>query len=247
MIHSQLHSLALATSNHHDFESVNRARQTLLRETTTLPKAGQVNREYLEFLDHVVDRWRVNGSNAVEAHGVIEVSFFLLESFLRAIISPKLPRQILYDALSHTFQSQRLLRYLVRTLTVATRYVEAAKALKLYLELWDKARETDAKRVAREMKRLRRRSGIIDEEKQPDDDKDDDDEEEHDIDTDRQWIDTAAFGVRLLCRYVGDAREAVRLAKRMNEIWQQKDDGVVQAKIETSLGIALASLAYTGE
>lgn len=150
-------------------------------------------------------------------------------------------------------------------MTIATRYVEAGKAFKLYLELFEKARETDAKRVAEEMKRLRKRAGVdpgtprnenleekleLNFDERP---KKEEEEEEHDIDSDRDFIEIGTFGVRLLCRYLNDPKEASRVAERMKAIREDgkeaglKDDVEVRGKVEMSLGIALGSLANQGE
>ena len=64
----------------------------------------------------------------------------------------------MYNALSHTFQSQRLLRHLIVALTARGSYSEAGQALTVYLELFDKARETDAAQVARDVRKFRKRA-----------------------------------------------------------------------------------------
>lgn len=153
-------------------------------------------------------------------------------------------------------------------MTIAERYEEAGKALNLYVELWDKARETDAKRVAQEMKRLRKRAGVdtpkrngeklseksgLRIEGQGREEEEEEEEEEHDIDSDREFIETAAFGVRLLCRYLKKPEEAVRIAKRMQEIRESgkeralKEDQEVRGKVELALGISLGALAHEGK
>ncbi|GAA6023866.1 hypothetical protein JCM11491_003297 [Sporobolomyces phaffii] len=199
-----------------DVRDAYRLRERLVRSTTSLPRAGEVNRAYLEFVDDLVAHWRRTGCRTSDAGDVVDT---------------------LYRALSHTFQSHRVLRYLVRALTVAARYDEAAKAVRLYRELWDKARETDAKRVAREMKHLRRRTRSGSE-------GDGDDDEFDDLDTDRQFIETAAFGVRLACRYLDDPTLAVDLAQRMHTVLGGGGDDALRGTVELSLGIAFASLAH---
>lgn len=187
--------------------------------------------------------------------------------------------QILYNALTHTFQSQLLLRHLIRALTIAGRYDEATKALRLYRELWDKARETDAKEVAKEMRELRSRA--MQEATAPGDDTRVAGEKESvaatqgkdshtpdagtdsigldepfavDMDSDAVFIETAVFGVRLLCRYFGDrAADAVELATRAKAVFDEgKDDslktegGKIEADLERALGAALGALARQG-
>ena len=158
-------------------------------------------------------------------------------------------------------------------MTVAERYEEAGKALKLYFELWDKARLTDAKGVAREMKALRRKAGVenssersregtqewvkVGDEKGGEFVKGKGEggevEDGHDVDSDREFIETAAFGCRLLCRYLGDSKEAVRLGMRMKEVFEEgkevglREDRRLNAKVEMALGISLGALAAKGE
>ncbi|GAA5979953.1 hypothetical protein JCM10908_001476 [Rhodotorula pacifica] len=229
---------------------LDRAQERILRRTTRLPKAGETNREYLRFLDEVVENWRARGAPRTGAAEVIE---------------------ILYNALTHTFQSQLLLRHLVRALTIAGRYDEATKALRLYRELWDKARETDAKEVAREMRELRSRAmreeasgggaGSRKEEEKvvlekseattsADSTTEFDEPYAVDIDSDALFLQTAVFGVRLLCRYFSDrAEEAVDLARRARAVLDEGKDAAlrreeggrsrIEADVERSLGAAL--------
>lgn len=139
--------------------------------------------------------------------------------------------------------------------------------MNLYVELWDKARETDAKRVAQEMKRLRKRAGVDTPKRNGEKsseksglriegqerEEEEEEEEEHDIDSDREFIETAAFGVRLLCRYLKKPDEAVTIAKRMQEIRESgkerglKEDQEVRGKVELALGISLGALAHEGK
>ncbi|GAA6051308.1 hypothetical protein JCM3770_006804 [Rhodotorula araucariae] len=220
----------------------NRSEEALIRRGTTLPPAGETNPVYLRFLDEVVEAWRARGATRDEAGEVIE---------------------ILYAALTHTFQSHLLLRHLVRALTIADRASEAAKALRLYRELWDKARETDAAEVAREMRVLRARArgeaeagAEADGEKREkralvrgDDEAEDRGPYDEDIDSDAAFVDTALFGVRLLVRQVGEPGEAVELARRARAVFdegkdrQLRADKEVEARIETALGVALGALA----
>ncbi|GAA6000378.1 uncharacterized protein JCM10292_001484 [Rhodotorula paludigena] len=217
-----------------------RDEERLLRRETRLPPAGETNRPYLAFLDQCVQTWRERGARRDEAGEVVD---------------------ILYAALSHTFQSHLLLRHLVRALSLLGRYDEAGKALRLYRELWDKARETDAKEVAREMRALREKARAQDEKRAEDGEKHgekeqkgrdgDDDPYASDIDSDGRFIETAVFGVRLLCRYLGGARakEAVDLARRARAVLDEgrdeklRGDKEIEARVERALGVALSALA----
>ncbi|GAA5966898.1 hypothetical protein JCM8115_006197 [Rhodotorula mucilaginosa] len=225
-----------------------RTQERILRSTTRLPKAGETNREYLRFLDEVVEGWKARGAPRAGAGEVIE---------------------ILYNALTHTFQSQLLLRHLIRALTIAGRYDEATKALRLYRELWDKARETDAREVAKEMRELRARAireevgrgeGKVEVEKEEgstwekggaESTTETDAPYAVDIDSDALFIETVVFGTRLLCRYFGErAADAVDLAKRARTVFDEakggslrQDGGKIEADLERSLGAALGALA----
>ncbi|CEQ42169.1 SPOSA6832_03951, partial [Sporobolomyces salmonicolor] len=245
-IHRSFRQLQIQTTNFQHFGLNNKAEEALLQRTTALPKAGEVNVSYLRFLDEVAEGWKASGAGRDGAKEVVE--------------------------------SQRLLRHLIRALAACDRHDEAAKSLRLYVELWDKSRETDAGQVAREMKLLRRkadREGKTasgewvkveaasggDVEKaivasrsalSLEGDLDADHEQErmnHDIDSEVQFVQTVAFGVRLLCKYLDEPKEALKLAQRMRAIFEEKGDEalvgskVEEARIERSLGIALGALA----
>ncbi|GAA5964258.1 hypothetical protein JCM21900_001805 [Sporobolomyces salmonicolor] len=256
-IHRSFRQLQLQTTNFQHFGLNNKAEEALLQRTTALPKAGEVNVSYLRFLDEVAEGWKASGAGRDGAKEVVE---------------------IMYNALTHTFQSQRLLRHLIRALAACDRHDEAAKSLRLYVELWDKSRETDAGQVAREMKLLRRKAARErktasgewvkveaasggDVEKaivasrsalSLEGDLDADHEQErmnHDIDSEVQFVQTVAFGVRFLCKYLDEPKEALKLAQRMRAIFEENGDEalvgskVEEARIERSLGIALGALA----
>lgn len=256
-----------------------RTQERILRSTTRLPKAGETNREYLRFLDEVVEGWKARGAPRAGAGEVIEVrlvSFFCsalpkVDTRLKSFNAAR--TQILYNALTHTFQSQLLLRHLIRALTIAGRYDEATKALRLYRELWDKARETDAREVAKEMRELRARAireevgrgeGKVEVEKEEgstwekggaESTTETDAPYAVDIDSDALFIETVVFGTRLLCRYFGErAADAVDLAKRARTVFDEakggslrQDGGKIEADLERSLGAALGALARQGE
>lgn len=257
-----------------------RTQERILRSTTRLPKAGETNREYLRFLDEVVEGWKARGAPRAGAGEVIEVrlvSFFCsalpkVDTRLKSFNAAR--TQILYNALTHTFQSQLLLRHLIRALTIAARYDEATKALRLYRELWDKARETDAREVAKEMRELRARAireevgrgeGKVEVEVEKEEGStrekggaesatETDAPYAVDIDSDALFIETVVFGTRLLCRYFGErAADAVDLARRARTVFNEakggslrQNGGKIEADLERSLGAALGALARQG-
>jgi tetratricopeptide (TPR) repeat protein len=173
------------------------------------------------------------------------------------------PVQIMYNALTHTFQSQRLLRHLARALVARGSHVEAGKAINLYVELFDKCRQTDAAQVAKDLRRLRRNSisqrGEDEHRVQVDGEKEKNGEEEEgedkgsDIDSDREFVRTLTFGTRLFCKYLGDPRRGWELASRAREVFDEKKDETLvedkgeESRIERALGVALGALTAKGK
>lgn len=51
----------------------NQAEEAILRNTTSLPPAGEVNKLYLDFLDDVAEGWRIGGSRREGAAEVVDV------------------------------------------------------------------------------------------------------------------------------------------------------------------------------
>lgn len=169
----------------------------------------------------------------------------------------------MYNALTHTFQSQRLLRHLIRALTARGSYSEAGKAIHLYLDLWNKTRETDAAQVVRDVRKFRAKAAQEEKgsssapqlpllgEKNGGDDLVADDED-FDIDSDRDFVRTACFGTRVFCKYLGKPSEGLKLAKRAREVYDEKKDQRLfgdkreESRIERALGIAFSSLTAQG-
>ncbi|KAK4704926.1 cargo-transport protein YPP1, partial [Phenoliferia sp. Uapishka_3] len=235
-LRSLLHEIGPSRSNpqtwHAEVSENNKAQEAILRRTTSLPSAGDVNLPYLRFLDDVAEGWRIGGSGREGAGEVIE---------------------IMYNALTHTFQSQRLLRHLMFALTSKGSYVEAGKALKIYVELFDKARETDAAQVARDVRKFRAKADaatmpVEKIEEKPVQVEVDEDEEEFDIDSDREFVRTLTFGARVSCKYLDDPEKGLKLAERAREIFDEgkdrslSEDRKEESQIERALGVALGAL-----
>lgn len=148
--------------------------------------------------------------------------------------------QIMYNALTHTFQSQRLLRHLARALVALGSYVEAGKAVDLYVDLWDKSKETDAKAVAREMaggevKEAEEEVVVVD---------------EADVDEDRQFVEFAVWGTRVFERLLRREGRAFEIAERVKEVVDAdatlKEDSKLGEVVERALGVTLGSLVRKG-
>lgn len=128
--------------------------------------------------------------------------------------------------------------------------------LRLYVEIFDKARETDSAQVARDLRKFHAErqiesgNGENEDEKQMREGAEED--HEFDIDSDREFIQTLLFGVRLLCKYLNDPEEGLRLATRARTIFDEQKDQALSAdkaeegKIERALGIALGALTAKG-
>jgi hypothetical protein len=138
----------------------------------------------------------------------------------------------------------------VRVLTAKASYAEAGKVLRLYGEMFDTARRTDSAQVARDLRRFHA--------EQDGNAKDDvhnekfGTDEEFDIDTDRDYIKTLTFGTRLLCKYLDNPTEGLKLAKRAREIFDEgrdttlAGDKIIEGVIERALGIAFGAFTAKG-
>lgn len=158
----------------------------------------------------------------------------------------------MYHALTHTFASHRLLRHLARGLVALGEYEEAGKALELYRELWEKSRETDPRKVARELRRFRREGGS-EGEKEKVEVEEEESEGEDDFDDARQFVGVAVFAVRVFCRYLGRPERGLIFARRAREELDKEEgdeglkaDKVLEGRVEEALGVAIGALAAKG-
>lgn len=137
-------------------------------------------------------------------------------------------------------------------MTAQSSYSQAGKALGLYVELFNKARETDSGQVAKDLRKFRANgNGTVEIE---DGEKVEiEDTEANDVDSDRDFIETALFGSRLSCKFLNDPTTGVSMAKRAKEIFDEdKEDGLaadvdVEARIERALGISLGAATAKGK
>lgn len=124
--------------------------------------------------------------------------------------------EILYRAATKTFHSPRILRHLFYTLSSMGNLADAVLALETYLDLSENAKERILK-------------GKI----------------EKDFDPDGTVLVTAAEGVRMVCKYVGDGERGLKIAKRM-ENWIEKwkvEGREVSACVYRGIGTANATWA----
>lgn len=189
-----------------------------------------MNWAYVNFLTEVTSTWlKVTGGGGKE--GSAEVV------------------EIMYRGLSHTFQSHTLLRYLIRGLKEGGKFEESFKALKLYLELGVKARETDLRQVAKDVRRARVRAlaGVAEEKKG---EKDEEEEEvEIDIDSDEIFVETLLEGARMGVKYLKRGKESLELVLRAKEVFGKGGLGgekELEGRLEEVWGVALGGLADEG-
>ncbi|CAD6888638.1 unnamed protein product [Tilletia controversa] len=111
-----------------EFLVIQRAAVVCLERSIDFPRAGEVNAQALEFAEELTQGWKYNGEQGGEvADEIVEV---------------------LYKLSTLTFHSQRIARHLFTVLVGAERYQEAAHSLKLYVQIVDKAKESDAAEAA---------------------------------------------------------------------------------------------------
>jgi hypothetical protein len=100
---------------------VKKAAADIVARSSQFPRAGEVNGIALDLADEIVRGWQLNGErNGDWADETVEV---------------------LYQLSRVTFHSQRITRHLFTLLVASENYSEAKKALQLYIQIVDKARE----------------------------------------------------------------------------------------------------------
>jgi len=156
------------------------------------PEAVEYHEPIGEWVDIVIENWRIAGSSAEDAPAVVG---------------------ILYRASAKTFLSPRILRHLFFTLSAIGNFLEAEMALNTYLDLIEKGKE-----------RLSKGST------------------EADFDSDREILETAAEGIRFLCKHIGEGSKGMKLAEKC-EKWIEEwhvDDARVLSEVYRSIGTANA-------
>ncbi|ORY62875.1 hypothetical protein BCR35DRAFT_334838 [Leucosporidium creatinivorum] len=215
-IHTSFRRLLYATHSWSDLSLSNRAQEAILQKETKLPAAGESNERYLVFLDQVEEGWRRSGAGREGAKEVVD---------------------IMYRALTHTFATHRLLRHLSRALVALGSHSEAAKSLSLYLDLFSKSKETDPRKVARELRRFRAAEAgeeQVDEKVELDGEKEGEHEEgESDFDSDEQFVRTAVWATRVFVRNLGEPQRGLEFARKAREVFDASGEGIKNANPST--------------
>ncbi|KAH8920481.1 hypothetical protein BT69DRAFT_1352347 [Atractiella rhizophila] len=206
-----------------------------LKTWTKFPKAGDINRPYLEFLDLCVESWELGG-RAEDVAVVVS--------------------EIMLAALQYTFHSNRLLRHLVKAQLVSKKYDACIRSVNLYVQLWTKAKETKLEEVAKTISRLheaysRREAAEKGEEF------DEEDEnlrgDESDVDSNRDFVETVLIGLRVYLKYLRKFQEADELMKKLEkalddfECSDVKQDKKLMSRVTRTRGIVDGALAEIGD
>lgn len=222
--------------------TVQRATADAISRTSQFPHAGKVNKAALDLADELIRGWRYSGEQGgYEADELAET---------------------LYTLSRYTFHSQRISRHLFTILVAAENYDEARKALNLYIQIVDKAREGDAADAAALVEEAKRReaghdapatngnvhdgkeaNGIISKEAE------ESAQEVHiDADSDEIFINTLLFASHVYCRYLKDAAGAIKLIEKVTSLLEKSEsqkaiasDKLLYARIKRVSGAVKAA------
>ncbi|KZT18342.1 hypothetical protein NEOLEDRAFT_1143513 [Neolentinus lepideus HHB14362 ss-1] len=138
--------------------------RVVLTVSTNFPKAGERNVKVEDFVDLCVAVWEASGAVGDYAGLVIDV---------------------LWWATRLTFNSYRIFRHMSRLLYVSGDPELAKRALRLYVQVVSKARETVQADGQEQKVKENSPLGALE------------------VDTDRHWVETLVHGARMLCRIAG--------------------------------------------
>jgi tetratricopeptide (TPR) repeat protein len=216
-----------------EFLTIRKAAADTIARSNHFPRAGETNHLALDLADEMVRGWQLNGERDGDWADEMVETLYLLSRV--------------------TFHSQRILRYLFVLLVASENYEEAKLALKLYIQIVDKAREGDAAELG----------GKIEEEKMDDEvqegpangmeakeghkDKQSD-RKDNDHDSDEDYVNTLLHGVHVYAKYLHDAHAADELARKVIDFVDGQDhrtlakDFTLWAKVKRMAGVARAAL-----
>lgn len=165
--------------------------QTLLEQTTTFPRAGSVNHPVILFCQHAMQLYTAHPRSPAMSNQVLD---------------------LLWWATTLTFQSQSILRFLIRILSDREEYTDAKRVFELYVGLVLKARQTaqpDAPQAV----------PPADTESSPDEAPVKDASSSQEIDDDSEFVSTLLAGAKLLTR-MDQPDEAWRYASLAGDVVQ---------------------------
>jgi tetratricopeptide (TPR) repeat protein len=202
----------------------------LLAETTTFPRAGEVNWRVARFVESCVQMWERAGYGQYHAKEVIK---------------------ILWWAIEMTFHSQSVLRHLARLLHATGQHQDARRIFEIYVKLVLKARQTAQPDVVLQLKsnkvddELTAAEAVAKEAKETDEKPMEGAEVEMDSDID--LIKTLVFGARLFTREIENPSEAWRYAVLAGDVISLNSssfDKDVHARVEQCKGTVRMAMAY---
>lgn len=159
------------------------------------PRADGYHEPIGEWVDQVMENWRLSGGSAEDAAPVVE---------------------ILYQASRKSFHSPRIVRHLFYTLMATGNFQDAVAALDTYLTLTQAAADRIQKGNT-----------------------------EKDSDGDRTIFQTAVEGIRVLCKFLGNAQKAMDVATKIEkwvDEWRLADPEIL-AEVYRGIGIANAAFS----
>lgn len=204
--------------------------QGMLNQTTIFPKAGDVNEAVTEF--------------ATQAAAFPD-------------LAPSLSHDataLLWWATSLTFQSQPILRHLVRLLSSSGDPVEARRSFELYVKIVLKSRQTQDPESPLTLERhpTETEEDEVFVEAETGDGSGPSEREvvelESDMDSDEEFVSALLVGTRLILARFGEAEEAWRYATLAGEVVKRgRVSPSMAAKVEQSRGIVRLAMSTSGE
>ena len=216
--------------------------QLLLNATTSFPKAGFVNAPVVAFVDLCV---ALADRQPTLNHKVID---------------------ILYWAMTKTFQSQSILRHITRLLVSVGDAKTAQKMFETYVKLVLKSRETQQPEVSLQLKRrptedtaaapkdIEKQASVAEDGDGPKAEQRKDQVAEVEIDSDEDFLQALLVGSRLLIRDIGDANEAWRYVYLAGEVIENADKrgtawikDATRGEVEEAKGVVRMAMGTRGK
>jgi hypothetical protein len=215
--------------------------QQLLSGTTTFPRAGTLNIPVRRFTEACVA--------LADIH----------TPFAKDVVA------ILYWAMTLTFQSQSLLRHLVRLLAASGSYLDAKRNFELYVKIVLKDRETKQPEISLQLKRrptiteaahpdeIAKQVEEAEEESGPETDELKGQGAEAESDSMTEFVETLIVGSRILLNHLAEVEEAWKyagLAGKILSITDHRKEHVslkLRARVEECRGIVRMAMAMSSD
>lgn len=201
----------------------------LLSETTSFPRAGEVNWRVRRFVESCVGIWERSGCGVASGKELVK---------------------ILWWAIEMTFHSQAVLRHLMRLLFVTGQHDDARRVFELYVKLVLKARQTAQPEDSLQLRKtITREEPSVPHQVEADDVYQDDAEQqlaESETDRDVDFLEALLLGARLFTQELANPAEAWRyilLAGDVITLGKRHIAKAFTAKVEESKGIIRMAMA----